>query len=213
METTVYIIRHGETDANASLTWQGQLDTELNAVGHRQAAAVARRLSAVQFRAVYTSDLKRALVTAEAIAGSHGLPVQLAPGLRELHIGRWQGLRYDAARDQDPELYAQLMADPINTRRPGGESWADLLSRVAAAFGDIAAAHAGETICIVGHGGTIRALLADALGLSFDTTRRLATDNTSVSILAGDPSNWRLKLFNDVCHSAGSIDEGKWPEG
>jgi broad specificity phosphatase PhoE len=213
MSTTIYLVRHGETDANASLTWQGQLDTELNLTGRAQAAAVARRLEHVPFTAVYTSDLKRALVTAEAIAARHGLPVRLAPGLREIHLGRWQGLQYSAARELDPEAHAALMADPVNTRRPGGgESWADLERRVTIAFNEIAAANLDETICVVGHGGTLRALLAEALGLSFASARRLATDNTSVSVLVGEPDDWRLTLFNDVHHLSASHDEGKWPD-
>lgn len=212
METTIYIVRHAETAENAAHIWQGQLDTELSPAGLRQAVAVARRLKGAPFSAVYSSDLKRARATAEAIAREHGLCVRLAPGLREMNVGRWQGLTYVEARARDPEIYAQLMADPIHTRRPDGESWVEFQRRVALAFHSIAAAHPGETICLVSHGGTIRALLAEALSLSFDTTRRLAMDNTGVSIIAGEDGNWRLRLFNDTHHIAGSVDEGKWPE-
>lgn len=213
METTIYIVRHGETAENAAHVWQGQLDTELSPAGLRQAAAVARRLKDAPFSAVYSSDLKRARATAEAIAREHGLCVRLVPGLREIDVGRWQGLTYLEARARDPEVYARLMADPIRTRRPGGEAWDEFQRRVALAFHGIAAAHHGETICLVGHGGTIRALLAEALALSFDTTRRLALDNTGVTIIGGEDGAWRLRLFNDTHHIAGSVDEGKWPEG
>lgn len=213
METLIYIVRHGETAENAANIWQGQLDTELSPIGLRQAEAVARSLKDVPFGAVYASDLKRARVTAGTIAREHGLPVQLEPRLREVNVGRWSGLNYAEARQRDPEVYARLMADPVNTCRPDGESWADLQRRVTLAFHEIAAAHPNDTVCVVGHGGTIRALLADALQLGFESARRLAMDNTGVTIIAGSGEKWRLRLFNDTHHISGSVDEGKWPEG
>lgn len=208
----MYIVRHGETAENAANIWQGQLDTELSPIGLRQAAAVARSLKDVPFQAIYASDLKRAAATAAAIAAAHGLTVRPTKGLREIDVGRWSGLNYDQARERDPEAYARLMADPVNAKRPDGESWADLQRRVSLAFRDIAAAHVNETVCIVGHGGTIRALLADVLQLGFESARRLAMDNTGVTVIAGKGDRWRLRLFNDTHHIAGSVDEGKWPD-
>ena len=94
------LVRHGETEWNAQRRYQGHSDVPLSALGRRQAARAAERLAALKIDAVYTSDLGRALETAEIIAEQRGLEVCAEPRLRELNFGVFEGLTFDEAQAQ-----------------------------------------------------------------------------------------------------------------
>jgi probable phosphoglycerate mutase len=104
------LVRHGETDWNAQKRIQGQIDIPLNARGRAQAAATAAGLAGQRFDAVYSSDLARAWQTAQPIAAALGLPLYAAPGLRERHYGRMQGLTAAEARVRIPSVHAAYAA-------------------------------------------------------------------------------------------------------
>lgn len=151
---TILLVRHGETDWNVERRVQGQTDRPLNAAGRAQARALADRLAGEQLHAVYSSDLSRARETAELVAGRHGLDVVILPDLREKDFGSWEGLTEREIAMRFPEA------------RPGhwgdGETAVALAERVVRALGHIAAAHHGERVLVVSHGGPIRAALRRA---------------------------------------------------
>ncbi len=121
--TTLFLIRHGETAANASGTWQGATNSDLNERGLIQAQAIARRLAGddIQIDAMYSSPLGRATQTAGFIAEAVGdPPLELDSNLAEFNLGDWEGLTYDDLR-HEKQLWAKMDADP-NFRPPGGES-------------------------------------------------------------------------------------------
>lgn len=159
--TTLLLVRHGETDANASGTWQGSTDSPLNQRGRAQAEALARRLASENhaIAAVYSSPLSRAQQTAEIIASQIGSPVvNLEADLQEFNLGDWEGLTYDELRFEK-RLWDRMRDDPTFTP-PGGESAWDFGTRLLYSIRKIASDHPGETVIVVSHGGAIATALA-----------------------------------------------------
>lgn len=190
--TRVLCIRHGETDWNAAGRWQGSAPVPLNATGRAQSAALGRHLASngARIAALYSSDLPRAWQTAQAIAETLGLPVQPEPRLREIDLGDWQGLTRDEVLAWDGARYAAYRADRRNIPAPNGESRIVLKARARAAFDDIAARHAGQTVALVSHGGTLGMLLESLFG----ELERPSLANTSLTVVARPHSggDWTL---------------------
>jgi broad specificity phosphatase PhoE len=190
--TRVLLIRHGETDWNASGRWQGRAPVPLNAVGLGQAERLGRYLASNGFRidAVYSSDLKRAMQTAVAVTTPLKLDIHPEPRLREIDLGDWQGLTRDEAAAWDAERYAIYHADRQATPIPNGESWDQVKVRVRGVFDDLAARHRGQTIALISHGGTIGRLLESLYG----HIDRPSLSNTSITILeqAAPDAAWNL---------------------
>lgn len=161
--TTVFLARHGQSRWNRCKLVTGQLDPELAPEGQTQARDLALLLRGMPLSAVCASDLSRSRETARAVAEAHGLAVQVVPALRELHFGALQG-RFRDARDPEAEaLWRARKADPASFRAPGGESFAELMTRVRSALRAILAAHPGGMVLIVGHRNTNRAILGTLL--------------------------------------------------
>jgi glucosyl-3-phosphoglycerate phosphatase len=159
----VLIIRHGETEWNATSRWQGWLDIPLNGDGEAQAMRRARQLRRDGFnpRAIYCSDLKRAARTAEIIAAHLEVPSVPDAGLRERNGGDWQGHTTDEIREKWPGLLEQWRHGEVDCP-PGGENDANVLARFDAALVR-ALAHVGTgMLAIVMHGGILRAVAVRA---------------------------------------------------
>src|SRR5579871_2475081 len=105
--TTLLLARHGETDWNSERRWQGHADRPLNDTGRAQAAELAESLDGTAIAAIYSSDLARARETAEIVAARLGLTVVLDPGLREVDVGDWSGVRHDEVAARFPEGFAR----------------------------------------------------------------------------------------------------------
>ncbi len=192
---SIVLVRHGETLLNAARTLQ-PADTPLGPRGLAQAAAAARRLGASGgVRAVISSDLSRALQTAQTIAAACGLPVAIEPLLRERDFGDLRGQPYDS-----------LGFDPLAMIEapPGGESAAAFRERVALAFARIVALRAtlDGDLAVVTHGLLIHALLERhaQFGAGFALPGRLG--NTSVTVLGAEPPHG-VTLLDCTKHLAG----------
>ncbi|HXY91967.1 MAG TPA: histidine phosphatase family protein [Acidimicrobiia bacterium] len=148
--TRLVLVRHGESTWNAAGRWQGHADPPLSPLGERQAADAAEHAQGVE--AVWTSDLARARRSAEIIAGLRGLGVRVEPGLRERDAGEWQGL----TRTEIEQLWPGYLGS--GRRPPGFEGDEALLARALAAITEIGAAHRGESVLVVTHGGVVRTL-------------------------------------------------------
>jgi len=105
MMTEIILARHGETEWNVEEVFRGRIDVELNETGIKQAELLAGYLSDLKIDAVYASPLKRALKTAEIIAGYHKLDIEIAPALIDFDYGKWQGLPHQEVKDKYKELY------------------------------------------------------------------------------------------------------------
>jgi broad specificity phosphatase PhoE len=156
--TTIYLVRHGESQLNLAKRVSGQLDTPLSPAGIRFSHLLAEQLREVRFTGIYTSALTRTIETARPTAAIHCLPIQSHAALNEMHFGVLEGRFRDA---RDPESQALWEARKQNKRFyriTGGERFIDMAERVKNALKDILAHEAGGTILIVGHRNTNRAL-------------------------------------------------------
>lgn len=149
--TTLYLVRHGETPWNVAGRYQGQLDPPLTEKGQQQAQATAASLARTGIEAIYSSDLARARLTAQALAAKTGLPIRLEPRLREVHQGDWQGVVIDKIRSRWPEEIHGWETAPWQHAPPGGESLEELQTRVFSAIDEIVARHPQVTVAVFTH--------------------------------------------------------------
>jgi len=188
--TTVYLARHGESDWNVERRWQGHADRPLTDRGRRQAQELAARLADVELEAVYSSDLRRAWETAEAVARSQGLEVVRLPELREVDVGSWSGFTRDECAERFPEAFARWQAG--GSGWGDGESYEDMGKRVVSAIERLSAEHPGGAVLVVSHGGPIRAVHAHALGVDIATHRRTGPVEPNARLSAVAVENGRL---------------------
>ncbi len=196
-ETLIYLLRHGEVVLAETRRFIGHLDVPLSAQGERQSRVQAARLAGATLTAVVTSDLARARRTGEIVGAPHGLVPVVVPSLREMAMGRWDGLTAEQIQEREPAAFADWMARVGEFPFPGGESVADLLARAWPAFEAIVAAHEGEALAVVAHGGTNRALLCAALGLPLARLLALGQDYGALSVLARIGARWELRRLNE----------------
>jgi broad specificity phosphatase PhoE len=169
--TTILLARHGETDWNREGRFQGHADPPLNETGRAQAAELAAELEGVELAAVYSSPLRRAVETAAVVAAEHGLEPVAVDALREVDVGSWQGLTREEIEARFPEQFARWL--DYDQGWEDGESYEGMGRRAVAVLLELAAAHEGERILAVTHGGPIRAAFAFADGTSHAVARRL----------------------------------------
>jgi probable phosphoglycerate mutase len=212
-------VRHGRTAHNATGRIQGQLDVDLDDVGRAQAVAVADALAEATPYAVISSDLVRARATAEQIAWRAGVQLTLDARLREISLGRWEGLTGDEARERFPEEHAAWLAGE-DVRRGGGETYAEVGLRARACIDDaLADVPAGSTLIAVTHGGTARGALGCLLEIdAADWWRFAPLGNTCWSVVVEGDRGWRLERHNtgvgsQVGAAVGAHDLGGQPVG
>lgn len=208
----VFLVRHGEVEGNygPDRSFTGWGDKPLTERGLAQAQAVAQRLAHEPIKAVYSSDLQRAHMTAESIAAKHDLKVVADPALREVNYGLWEGLGDKQLLEEWGDLWRRRVADPQNVAPPEGESYADLWKRLEPAWVRILQNHPNESVVIVGHNGSLRLLLCHLLGAPLSNARHIRLMNTSVSCVEiernpMETGTSRLVItgINDTCHLAG----------
>ncbi len=181
--TWLYLIRHGEIERAGEGRFYGHTDVALSAAGVVQADALARQLALEPIDAVYASDLRRARQTAAPLAESRGRPVDVVPALREMAMGRWEGLTFREIGQQDPDALRQWMANLETFPFPDGESLGAVRHRVMPALDEILARHAGRRVAVVAHGGPNRVILCQALGMPLGHLLRLAQDYACWSLI------------------------------
>lgn len=185
--TELILIRHGETDWNRELRFQGQVDVPLNATGHEQARRLARRLTEESVAAdhLVSSDLVRTRQTAAPVLGA--LLPQLHidtltdPGLREQDFGLVDGMRVQDIKDQHPEAWAQWLRFQADGGMPGGETTRQFHTRVMAALHRLAQQHAGQTLVVVTHGGVLDMVWRTARGLGLEGPRQSDIPNAALN--------------------------------
>jgi broad specificity phosphatase PhoE len=169
--TILFLSRHGETDWNAEGRWQGHADQPLNEHGLAQARGLAHRLRGTRLDAIYSSDLQRSRATADVVAAEHGLTVVALPELREVDVGEWSGLTRADIEERWPERFAAWRDGGRGWLH--GESYEEMAARVIACLDRLAREHDGGRLLYVGHGGTIRGVLAHARAISYREYRQI----------------------------------------
>jgi alpha-ribazole phosphatase/probable phosphoglycerate mutase len=175
------LIRHAETDMASRFC--GHSDPELNQRGRLQLAGVVDRLSEYAIRRIYTSDLRRARQTAEAIASHFGIGFEVRPGLREIHFGLWEGLSWSEIEASDPVLAKSWAERYPNSTAPGGESLQQFERRVRAESAFLFAAATECPIAVVAHAGFMRVLLTNFYGVLEEESWKLTKEYGSVVAL------------------------------
>ncbi len=208
MQSKLIVIRHGETQWNHEGRHQGQLDSPLTVRGVHQAHAIAGRLKAESFAALYSSDLERAHRTAEIIAHQCGHTIITDPRLRERHMGIFQGLTWEEISDKHPdELHRYRTAD-VDYVVPEGESARQRLQRSVACLEELARRHHGQTIAVVTHGGILSGLFRWTLGIPLKAPRSFKLWNASLNVFYYNEDGWLLGTWGDCSHlkEIGALD-------
>lgn len=191
--TRLILVRHGETEANVAGRMQGRGNDPLTPRGEQQVRAVAERLKRDDHpvTAIYSSPLLRARLTADAIAAILDLPLRLRDGLQEMHLGELEGVT--------AEVLAQAAPRDPDERYPGGESAREFVERIMGTLYGIAAAHPGETVVAVSHGGVISTALSIWMEGHGRSWMRYAPPNCAVSIVEF-VARPKVIALNDCAH-------------
>lgn len=201
MSFEIVIVRHGQTDYNLTNTIQGQTDIPLNAAGIFQADLAAKRLAKEEFTCVYSSDLSRALVTAESIAP--GKEIIKDSRLREWLLGDWQGMTLKEIENIYPGGFRAFLNNGEKAKAPNGESGHDVTMRVKEFLLELPERHKEGKILIVSHGGAIRRMFHILMGEQNSFAELPQSDNTSISRFLYREDHWRMISWNDTGHLAG----------
>jgi broad specificity phosphatase PhoE len=182
--TLVYLVRHGRTTLNAEGRFRGRLDPPLDAVGWREAEAAGRRLQAASPIRVFSSPLRRAAETAEALARATGAPMELWEDLVDVDYGAWEGLTADEARDRDPAAFACYVGDPERAIPPGGEPLSQVADRMVKGLLRMGEEYPGRTLAAVSHDVPMRLVVARIAGLAGSAPWDLLVPTGSVICVA-----------------------------
>lgn len=162
--TYVLLIRHGQSEGNAARRFGGHTATPLSPRGRKQATATAVALKNDSISAIYSSDLARALETAQPLATLTGLPVNATEAFRERSVGVMEGLTFEDAAQKHPDEYAALLRRDFDRVLTGGESYRQLLDRARNKLDEVIAKHRGGRIALFSHTGTICILALHLMG-------------------------------------------------
>jgi broad specificity phosphatase PhoE len=208
MDTTrILLVRHGQSQGNAEGRFGGHTETPLSARGRRQADAAARALASEKITAIYSSDLLRAVQTAEPLARLTGLEIRRTTAFRERSVGVMESLTFEEAAEQHPEHYAALIRRDFEHVILGGESYRQMLDRASAKLDHAIKKHRGGRICIFSHTGTICILTLHLMGALDAPELRpvwVSTTNCGVTRIELRSDGFvRIQAVNDRRHLAG----------
>src|SRR5271165_1214212 len=198
--TVTLLLRHGQTPMSVQKRYAGRSDVPLTDTGIRQATAAAKRLAGAGLDAIVTSPLLRATSTAREVAAVTGAPVVTDEGFRETDFGAWEGLTFAEVRKRWPAEVTTWLADP-EAAPPGGESFAEVSTRVTSALHRVLTGRARQTVLIVSHVTPIKTLVAAALLAPPPALYRMQLDVAALCEIdwyADGPAV--LRSFNDTAH-------------
>lgn len=200
--TEVYIVRHCEALGNQARVFQGISDCDITELGARQLACVSERFRDVHLDAIYSSPLKRAYKTAEAVGKHHGLPITVMDKLIEINGGEIEGVCWVDFPVTRPDLEYHWSVEPHKFHPKDGEPMTSVYQRSWEAIQEIVAENDGKTVALASHGCTIRNILCHAQGKPIEELRTVDwADNTGVFLLRFDGGALpEILLFNDVSH-------------
>jgi probable phosphoglycerate mutase len=208
--TRICFVRHGETNWNAERRMQGHIDIPLNANGISQAERLANALIRVKhsFDVIYSSDLERALHTANAVARALSLDVQITPRLRERNVGKLQGLLLAEAPVLLPEIWQRHIARELDHDLGGGESIRTFHQRMQDILELFLSEHRGQSVLAVSHGGSLDMIYRIVTQQALDAERVAVVPNTSLNWITHDGSTWSVECWADTSHlSESALDD------
>ena len=204
MKTKFIMIRHGFSVANNEQRFAGHSDFPLTDLGKQQAERCAEALKNEHIDVIYASDLSRAFETALPVATSHGLEVIPHKGLREIFAGEWEGKTFDELDREYSESFGIWKKDLGQAHPDGGESVAELFSRIISTLEDIAKAEEGKTVCIATHATPIRSVCVAAAGGSAEDMSKISwTPNASISLFEYENGTFTAVYTGKIGHLEG----------
>lgn len=200
--TTVIVVRHGESLSNLNKTFTGQWDVPLTELGHIQARNTAEFLKDYHIDAIYSSDLTRAIQTAQPTADQRDLTIVPDARLREIHGGDWQGRPGAVIAEMYPESHTVWKKDIENSCPGGVESYRQVSARMHEFFEEILKKHRGECVAVFSHALALHTMAQDWIGKDKDPWMT----NASVSILEyEDDGTCHVKLFSYDKHHGENV--------
>ena len=204
--TKLFLIRHGQSAGNAEGRFGGHSATPLSELGQEQARLTAKALAKESIGAIYSSDLLRAVQTAEPLAKMLGLEIVTSQALRERNVGVLEGLTFDESKEAHPEDYYALVNRNIHHVITEGESYRHLLNRISTELRDILQQHRGQRIAIFTHTGALCFMTLHLLGAIHRNTKQtpwIITSNCGINRFEiRGPRNVRVLALNDTRHLA-----------
>lgn len=202
--TKLFLVRHGQSAGNAEGRFGGHGPTPLSELGIKQAEITARYLAREHITAIYSSDLHRAVQTAEPLAKLADIPVIPTPAFRERHVGVLEGLTFDESKEHHPRDYYALVNRNVHHVITNGESYRHLLKRATSELWDILQRHQGERVAIFSHTGAICFMtlhLMGAVRLDTKSTPWIVTSNCGINRFEiRGRRNVRVVALNDTRH-------------
>jgi alpha-ribazole phosphatase/probable phosphoglycerate mutase len=201
MKTTLYLIRHGHTKGADEYRYKGHTDVELSERGRQQLTLLARQMqtSGIRLSALYCSDLKRALQSAEILGRVLDVKVTEVSDLRERNFGEWEGMSFSEISEAYPVEFNNWKKDPLRFHPPKGESTIEVAERALKTLEEIMKRHLGESFGVVAHGGINRVILCHFLGLPLHNLFRIEQDYGCLNIIDMYPDgNPVVRLMNYV---------------
>ena len=199
-KTTVYLVRHGETEWNLSGRWQGHVDAPLTERGEAQARALGERFKEEAFDACYVSDLGRAVRTADLALRPSSMNYETDERLRERDLGMMQGLTTVEMQERCPEVYNAFRNAGPDYLIPEGESFRQFHERCVEALKDYAERHIYGRVILVTHGGVLGAILRYVTCIPLKAPRRYVLLNGSVNVVDNVGGHWNMLQWGDVSH-------------
>ncbi|MEE8350296.1 MAG: histidine phosphatase family protein [Acidobacteriota bacterium] len=195
--TALFVVRHAETEWNRGKRFQGHLDSSLTPRGIQQAKTLAAELTSKHIELIYSSDLGRALHTAQIIAPILSLEIRTEARLRERHLGVMQGLTRQEFRKKYPEEAEQFDSGDPDYVLPGGESARQRYTRCIACAEELASRSLGQHVLLVVHGGVLRSFFHRALNVSLTNRRDFPIPNASLNSFIVTDNQWQLDTRDD----------------
>ena len=202
-EMELILIRHGETEWNRERVFRGMRDIRLSQQGVAQADATAALLKDKVFDAVYSSPLKRSLVTARRICKPHEIAVRETDGFADVSYGSWEGLSEETVAGQYPKLYAKWQKYPGKVKLPHGENMKRAWKRINSALREVIWTHGTGTVVIVSHRMPIKMMTAYLLGGKRDSIGQYRHDPCAISVFKVVHRDYAPVKLNDSSHLAG----------
>jgi len=198
--TQILLVRHGETDWNKAQRLQGHIDIGLNEQGIIQAKLLGRALAQEKIDLAYSSDLSRALDTANTITAHHDVPTFIDVGLRERCYGEIQGMTYQEIEQQLPDNHRAWHSRNPDFQPLGGETLRQFYERVTTSIERIAKDHLGQVILIVAHGGVLDCMYRYATQMDITEKRKVELLNTSLNRIRYHGNRFEIESWGDVSH-------------
>jgi broad specificity phosphatase PhoE len=195
------LVRHGQTEWNREQIFRGSKDIELDKIGRKQAEALGERLSKRKIDAIYSSSLKRAMSTAEAIARFQGLAVMVGPGLVDMSFGKWEGMPHGEVMKQYPKQYRQWKENPWKAKIPGASNIKDIQTQSFKAIAGMVEEHPiDSTIIVVTHRVILKVILMKMLDMGPEGFWNIKLSPCGLTTVEWDGKRFALTCLNDIGH-------------